>query len=975
MTDPSKINETIKKCVDILSFILEAIPSSISELDIVFLFARTLETSGSAQMKHKSNTIYKSLHTVCKSQWVAEANTPKYSDSAVWLEEPLAFLWLADHIMSEGEYLIAKDCYEKYFEDKKIRAMTGVDTSPIHETSYLKMAKCCARLQNMSEALRYAEAALNKNHYHTETRQLLAKWSKKYAQQFHKELMGISSIKALWRGRCWTFRFQKMLRMKVLIDMEERVRLNHFDIEARRVLAYLAKQKWRAEFAYEDLCATKIQQFVRNKRKQWKQTEKQRRKLELRATETHKKYLRRPHDQKLRKDVRAITNHRFCPKVHPIREDRRIIDAEDKANRILYNATRSYFVRKAVWIRIENRRAVIDRFRGLAATRIQKFVRRTLEKWQLLTTEPPIRHWRRAAERIQRFVRWRNEMLSHQTGPKTAEKSQKYLRRLALRTLRKKFAPFVHRMVTFMRQWPISTSSEHSPMNSKIRGGKGGFHQRNIQYAAVKIQHFMYTSNRRWRQRVFMRSLAERKIARLSLTSRRVMNQLLAPKPSRSKYLASSPSSVDNRQQQSVFYSIPGFRAHTPAFNQLLEQHTVICSGSGAAATLTQSSKGDVEKLWGGKPFTTADCLMLCMVLKNKYCLIKQLVMLDLDLAVSCNPCFEFDLLPALQQCVSLNAVTVAGGHYTESFLCGLLHVARIDNPRLLDIRLEMLEPKVVVSSSEKPPNTARNSKMAFPSPALIKSAAELYSDYFNYSIPALRNLCLHGCGLRDGDIDLLVTGIARNSAVTSLTLSNNLVTDKGLLNLLQAMRSNDKTSLKLLDLSFNIVKCNAEVHEYFKVLDTMPKPSTDEHSVGFSRVRSLAKASHLPVSKKQHLNLFLVGNPIVFRYIAPVRFANFFEYRPFQLQVVYDAEDAFRVLGGETQAIANPIPTVLKTSNKTNKNMVPIASSKSAHFDSLPFSPTESPESARYPLSPSTPLDRLVIGSRESNRSRGSKK
>jgi hypothetical protein len=139
-------------------------------------------------------------------------------------------------------------------------------------------------------------------------------------------------------------------------------------------------------------------------------------------------------------------------------------------------------------------------------------------------------------------VRWRNEVLSHQTGPKTVEKSQKYLRRLALRTLRKKFAPHVMRMVAFMREFPISSHTEHSTSNSKGRGGRSGFYQRTIQYSAVKIQRFMYTVNRRWRQRVFMRSLTERKIARLSLASRRIFSQLLAPKQSKSKVAAASPS-------------------------------------------------------------------------------------------------------------------------------------------------------------------------------------------------------------------------------------------------------------------------------------------------------------------------------------------------------------------------------------------------------------------------------------------------
>ena len=43
---------------------------------------------------------------------------------------------------------------------------------------------------------------------------------------------------------------------------------NHYDVEARSVLAYLEKLKWRSVFAYEDHCAAVIQKsdmnYIRN---------------------------------------------------------------------------------------------------------------------------------------------------------------------------------------------------------------------------------------------------------------------------------------------------------------------------------------------------------------------------------------------------------------------------------------------------------------------------------------------------------------------------------------------------------------------------------------------------------------------------------------------------------------------------------------------------------------------------------------
>ena len=303
MTNAPKRIETIKKCVDVFSFLLEAIPDTINELHLVFLFARTLETSGNPGLKYKSAGIYKSLHTICKPLQLADAHTQRLKDPKDWVEESYVFVKIADSIMADDEYIIARECYEKYFEEKAIKASTGQDLTVIHVETYLKMAKCCALLQNIPEAIKYAEGALGVSPYHPETRQLLSKWSKKYAQRFSKEMNGVGRIKALWKGRCWSFRFQRLLRQKVLSDMEDRIAKNRYDMEARKVLAYLAKLKWRAVFAYEDRCASVIQQFVRKKAEEWRSTAQQRRKMELRATDTQKKYLKRPLDQSIRKEV------------------------------------------------------------------------------------------------------------------------------------------------------------------------------------------------------------------------------------------------------------------------------------------------------------------------------------------------------------------------------------------------------------------------------------------------------------------------------------------------------------------------------------------------------------------------------------------------------------------------------------------------------------------------------------------------
>jgi hypothetical protein len=47
--------------------------------------------------------------------------------------------------------------------------------------------------------------------------------------------------------------------------MEDRIQKNRYDVEARSVLTYLEKLKWRSIFAYEDHCASVIQRSGRER--------------------------------------------------------------------------------------------------------------------------------------------------------------------------------------------------------------------------------------------------------------------------------------------------------------------------------------------------------------------------------------------------------------------------------------------------------------------------------------------------------------------------------------------------------------------------------------------------------------------------------------------------------------------------------------------------------------------------------------
>eukprot|EP01036_Dinobryon_divergens_P030239 gene30238-39450_t len=438
--------------------------------------------------------------------------------------------------MLDDEFLIAMECYEKYFEEKAFKLKTGQDSTPIH-------------IDNISEAIRFAESALKLNYYHIEARELLSKWK-----------------------------------------MEDRVKKNHYDVEARSVLSYLEKLKWRSIFAYEDHCATVIQKFVRKKLARWRSSVRERELLLRRAAEVLKKIHRKPYDQKLRREVRAVTNSRFCPTKHPIRQLRIQIDEEDKA-------------------------------------------------------------------------------VKAQCG---------------------------------------------GDQDSKV------YSQAAVQTSSTK----------------YCAAHSTKKVAQVRIPESRF------------------------EPPQNVLYTIPGFRAHTKAFDSLMMQKTIICCGSDAPEVIRQHIGGDHTLTIAS--FSAADCLMLSLLL-----------FLHIDAVVSGNPTWEFDLLPALRQCVSVTGVSVCGGCYTETFLSGLFHLVKVDNPRIVDLRIELMHPSSANSTSSQtsrtPPATVVASTCPL-SPLFLSGVADLLSDYFNYCLPGLRNLNLHGCGLTDEKVGALSIGNSNGEQHLTLT-------------------------------------------------------------------------------------------------------------------------------------------------------------------------------------------------------------
>ena len=288
------------------------------------------------------------------------------------------------------------------------------------------------------------------------------------------------------------------------------------------------------------------------------------------------------------------------------------------------------------------------------------------------------------------------------------------------------------------------------------------FREKNIEIqkkqdrASKMIQNFQKFKQRKFLSKLSKEALQKRKQANLSIASTELVTHAL----------------IDKNMQ----YQIPGINQQSKPFVKATQQKVIFCSG--------------LHK------FSPADCLMLSMVLRSPACNVKTLVLHDI--AEVKNPCYEFDLLAALRKCVSLRAVYVLGGDWELSFLQSLVQIVHIENPRILCLSIEQIRHAGTFVDAMTPP------------------VGRMLMDYFNYSIPGLCELCLHGCCIGDSNLELIANGIAVNSSITNLTLSLNLIEDAGFIRIFKAFLGNKRSKIEKLDFSYNLIQGTRDVKNLF---------------------------------------------------------------------------------------------------------------------------------------------------------------
>ena len=410
--------------------------------------------STNPQVKFRAHSIYRSLFDLCQLHFVAGAN--KMTDASQWLEDPQSWFNLGKEVSALGEPLVAKDAFQKYMELKQKIAASSYSyemqdiAAHLDTQACLTLARNAARYQNYEEATQYAELGLRVDRYDKELRHYISLWSKFHAAEMNTEVGAVRSILSVWKGRCWTNGFRRKLKDKMIADNEERYQRNRLDWEARENLAYYARDKYRAKFMFEEVCAVRLQRFVRERKKQGVWMEVQRQHQFTLASEVHRRYQRAPYNKNTRADLLRISSHRLVPVKHAIHADRALILEQDKAMELIERCMHTYRIRRTLAMKIlETKQRRAQRI-FVAARTIQCAARRMLAVAAIEARYRQLERYAVAARVIQHWIRKYNS--SMKAAVLKVRDRQRYRKKKAVELLRTRLPMIIKSFLTIRRK-------------------------------------------------------------------------------------------------------------------------------------------------------------------------------------------------------------------------------------------------------------------------------------------------------------------------------------------------------------------------------------------------------------------------------------------------------------------------------------------------------------------------------------------
>lgn len=851
------IEETIDKCVDIFQFLLEALPPHLEEIHVILLYARSFELSSSPQQRFRATGILSSFYESCKRRGIA-ASGPKIAPMIVkdgakvenvleglkdrgkekeeikaWLSNPQTWLTLGKYFMEDHqEPILAQIAFNKFEDEARRRVPPGKDLAyVVGKETALYLAYHFRHQQQYTTALRFAELGLQCDRYDKTLRNLLLELQtfvpntgNRWTNQIQREIISANKIIRCWRHRAWTPGFRLKLRLQIVASMEERLQTRCFDLEARRLLSYYARDQYRHRFLFEERCAERIQRAYREYRKYFVWQEAQRRHFATLASDAVYRFNRRPMSPRVRAEIFRLGSHRLVSKRHPIQTLVRSLQQQQMSIIRIIRCVKAFLLAREIRRRVQLRAFQRHQLYTRQAVRVQCLVRRFLARCRIarvrqdralkavaaVKVQRCYRRYRRHRKRhflhrrLQRMQQRDRQLLQRPTGDNseddlsmsssaTAEQIWRSMKNRAQLTLKRLFGPHVYKYIVHRRRGLEQQLQRTRRFLERDRALHTG--QRTV-LAAMRIQRFyrsrvagfwfavtrkiMRKRRRRRRPQYFYeRKTQDRHILHHMSPAGRLALYLDAQIAKRSLY-------GEAERLREWFFRNPGMNPLHADFQRLVAQEVIV--------------------FLGDQHCSFVNFQLLGMVLCHPRSRLRCLVLIDCDVfspdqpnPPSAQAVAEYSrvFFKGLQQARALKSIVVLGGHWSQPALKGLFSLVQSENPRIETLCIEQVALKG---------GTAE---------VLAQRSGRLLCDYLNYSLVhsglgGLRSLSLHGCGLWDSHLTELCAGLAVTAALEYLTLSLNLLSDDGLFDLLAALQANKHQPLRRLDLQDNLIRLNA---------------------------------------------------------------------------------------------------------------------------------------------------------------------
>lgn len=768
-SEAQKRESFVEQCCDVLGFLLEALPLGLDDVHVVLMYALCLEFSSNASNRFRAAGIYHSLFDVCARRVpplaLAGVASAGMDDHKRWAESAQTWRLLGEYFLRMQEELTARDCFRKFTEKvnfHKDKTQEYLEQEGMTVDMLLRIAKNSAAIQNFSDAASYAVMALDQNHFHKETRKLLAQWSPKHAKRLLKEEVAVLVLEQTWRQRWFLPGYKKRYHEIVVDQYEKLLQSDYMNMDVREKLSYFARDKWRPQFLFENECARRIQVKFRNCLIVWKWQQPLRVRHSARASDSYRRYIKKKFDRATRSDILAYATHRFLPRKHVAAKVVPLFALQDKSHATIWKCFKAFKFR-----------TVLARMvRDTAHRKLMKTVLLIQSVARMLNGKLLVKRLRiltalqnQSASKIQRTFRNRYTSLRYTTNIQIAQK--KRAEELEMVRINYLVGKMWAKKVEIKKQ---SDAQRRITLAYRVYQ-RFKHHARNRNAYATRIQRAFRNFKMSGLVGLTRYLIRNRQFIQFSASTHRTLEGLLHDGGD-----ARSGVRKTVVERDAHVYKSPGFRQNTPAYNRVLNQQMIYCSRS----------------------FSSEDCVLLGSVLRNPLCRTRKLVFHFVN-ARSTN--WEFDMIPAIGRCRSLRSVSIFGGEWPGAVVRQLLQVVETENPMIQTLHIESV-------------GDWRRQEVF----QVSACATKLLLNFFNYSVPGIHTLSLHGLGLIDEDMVKLAKGLEVNTSIQSICLSLNLIEDKGMSHLVEALGANKKGIVKLLDLSWNLLtlsdsvsgKCNA---------------------------------------------------------------------------------------------------------------------------------------------------------------------